>query len=157
MHHPPYLLVGFAADAQHFFALDLQLPGQSVDGLIQTVDLMVQVGDAVAAGTNLRLQVRDASQELLFLEGTRVNGAQHKGNLLGWRMLARPHASYLLVAVLHRVLKLSFGGSVFFKVDLLEMFYGIRVEVVEFCTERCCQRNTSGLICQKVSFLAFNP
>lgn len=67
-------------------------------------------------------------------------------------MSARSRASYLLVAVLHRVLKLSFGGSVFFKVDLLEMFYGIRVEVVEFRTERCCQRKTLGLISEKVSF-----
>lgn len=29
------------------------------------------------------------------------------------------HHSYLLVAVLHSILYLSFGGSVFFKVDLL--------------------------------------
>lgn len=57
MCYPPYLLVGFTADAQHFFALDLQLSGQSVDGLVQTVDLVVQSDDAVAAGTNVRLQV----------------------------------------------------------------------------------------------------
>lgn len=58
-HPPPYLLVGFTADTQHLFALVLQLSGQSADGLVQGVDLVVQVGDAVAAGTNVCLQVRD--------------------------------------------------------------------------------------------------
>lgn len=53
----PYLMVSFAADPQHFLALQLQLSGQSVDGLVQRVDLMVQIGDAVAPGTQLCLQV----------------------------------------------------------------------------------------------------
>lgn len=61
------MLVGFTADAQHLFALMFQLSGQSADGLVQGVDLVVQVGDAVAAGTHVRLQVRDPRQELLFL------------------------------------------------------------------------------------------
>lgn len=61
-------MVGFTADPQHLFALVLQLSGQSVDGLVQGVDLMVQIGDAVAAGTHVRLQVGDTSQELLFLD-----------------------------------------------------------------------------------------
>lgn len=51
----PYLMVSFTADPQHLFALQLQLSGESVDGLVQRVDLMVQVGDAVATGTQLRL------------------------------------------------------------------------------------------------------
>lgn len=50
-------MVGFAADPQHFFALVLQLPGQSVDGLVQRVDLVVQVGDAVVTGAHLCLQI----------------------------------------------------------------------------------------------------
>lgn len=53
----PYLMVSFTADPQHLFALYLQLSGQSVDGLVQRVDLMVQIGDAVATGTQLCLQV----------------------------------------------------------------------------------------------------
>lgn len=48
-------MVSFTADPQHLFALQLQLSGESVDGLVQRVDLMVQVGDAVATGTQLRL------------------------------------------------------------------------------------------------------
>jgi len=62
-------MVGFTANAQHLFALYLQLSGQSVDGLVQRVDLVVQIGDAVATGTQLRLQLRDSSKELLLLEG----------------------------------------------------------------------------------------
>lgn len=50
-------MVSFTADPQHFFALQLQFSGQSVDGLVQRVDLMVQIGDAVATGTHLCLQV----------------------------------------------------------------------------------------------------
>lgn len=61
-------MVGFTADPQHLFALMFQLSGQSADGLVQGVDLVVQVGDAVAAGTHVRLQVRDPRQELLFLD-----------------------------------------------------------------------------------------
>lgn len=53
----PYLMVSFAADPQHLFALQLQFSGQCVDGLVQRVDLMVQIGDTVATGTQLRLQV----------------------------------------------------------------------------------------------------
>lgn len=75
----------------------------------------------------------------MFLEGARE---EREEKLLRWRMLARSPSRYLLVAVLHRVLELSFGGTVLFKVDLLEMFYGCRVEVVELCTEGCCQRDT---------------
>lgn len=63
----PYLLVCFTADPQHFFTLMLQLSGQSVDGLIQRVDLVIQVRDAVVAGTHLRLQIRDPCQQFLFL------------------------------------------------------------------------------------------
>lgn len=63
----PYLLVSFAADPQHFFTLELQLSGQSVNGLIQRVDLVVQVSDAVVTGAHLRLQIRDPSQQFLFL------------------------------------------------------------------------------------------
>lgn len=61
-------MVGFTTDPQHLFALVLQLSGQSVDGLVQGVDLMVQIGDAVAAAAHVRLQVGDTSQELLFLD-----------------------------------------------------------------------------------------
>lgn len=53
----PYLMVRFAANPQDLLALYLQLSGQSVDGLVQRVDLVVQVGDAVATGTQLSLQV----------------------------------------------------------------------------------------------------
>lgn len=53
----PYLLIGFAADPQHFFTLMLQLSGQSVNGLVQRVDLVVQVSDAVLTRAHLRLQV----------------------------------------------------------------------------------------------------
>lgn len=49
----PYLLVSFTADSQHFFTLMLQLSGQSVNGLIERVDLVVQVSDAVVTGTHL--------------------------------------------------------------------------------------------------------
>ena len=48
------------------------------------------------------------------------------------------HHSHLLVAVLHRVLQFSFGGRVFFEVDLLQMLYGCSMEVIQLCTERCC-------------------
>lgn len=48
-----------------------------------------------------------------------------------------PPLSYLLVAVLHGVLQLSFGSIVLFKVDLLEVLYGCSMEVVEFCPKRC--------------------
>lgn len=67
----PYLMVGFTAHPQHLFTLQLQLPGQSVDGLVQRVNLMVQVSDAAATGTQLCLQVWDANQELLFLQSAR--------------------------------------------------------------------------------------
>ena len=50
-------MVRFTANPQHLFPLVLQFSGQCVDGLVQGVDLMVQVGDAVATGTQLRLQV----------------------------------------------------------------------------------------------------
>lgn len=53
----PYLMVSFTADPQHLFALQLQLSGQRVNGLVQRVNLMVQIGDAVATGTQLCLQV----------------------------------------------------------------------------------------------------
>lgn len=46
---------------------------------------------------------------------------------------------YLLVAVLHGALQLPLGGGVLFKVDLLEVFDGGSVKVVEFCTERRCK------------------
>lgn len=66
-------MVSFTADPQHFFALQLQFSGQSVDGLVQRVDLMVQIGDAVATGTHLCLQVWDTDQELLFLDDLYIN------------------------------------------------------------------------------------
>lgn len=50
-------MVSFTADPQHLFTLYLQLSGQSVDGLVQRVDLMVQIGDAVVTRAQLRLQV----------------------------------------------------------------------------------------------------
>lgn len=49
----PDLVCGLAADPQHFLALELQLSRQRIDGLVQGVDLVVQVGDAVATGTGL--------------------------------------------------------------------------------------------------------
>lgn len=55
-------MVSFTAHPQHLFALQLQLSGQSVNGLVQRVDLMVQIGDAVATGTHLCLQVGDTDQ-----------------------------------------------------------------------------------------------
>lgn len=60
-------MVGFTADSEHLFALQLQLSGQSVDSLVKRVDFVVQIGDAVATGTQLSLKVRDANQEFLFL------------------------------------------------------------------------------------------
>lgn len=146
--HPlPYLLVGFTADPQHLFALMFQLSGQSADGLVQGVDLVVQVGDAVAAGTNVRLQVRDPRQELLFLDKMCEKRGEKDVRLLLGKQKKRKIAvdmlrdssplSYLLVAVLHGVLQLSFGSVVLFKVDLLEVLYGCSMEVVEFCPKRC--------------------
>lgn len=64
----PYLLVSFTTDPQHFFALELKLSRESVNRLIQGVDLMVQTGNAIAAGTHICLQVWDTSQEFLFLD-----------------------------------------------------------------------------------------
>lgn len=49
----PNLVVGLTADPQHLFALQLQLSGQGVDGLVQRVDLMIQIRDAVATGIHL--------------------------------------------------------------------------------------------------------
>lgn len=72
----PYLMVGFTADPQHLFTLQLELSGQSVDGLVQRVDLVVQIGDAVATGTHLWLQVWETDQELLFLDEIYTSGMQ---------------------------------------------------------------------------------
>lgn len=81
-------MVGFTTDPQHLFALVLQLSGQSVDGLVQGVDLMVQIGDAVAAGAHVCLQVGDTSQELLFLDEIRErcrHGQKKTKKLVGGR------------------------------------------------------------------------
>lgn len=129
----PYLLVSFTADPQHFFTLVLQLSGQSVDGLIQRVDLVIQVGDAVVTGTHLRLQIRDTSQQLLFLHKARRSGGQQEDAVRSRKHT--PGIGYLLVAVLHGALQLTFGSGVFFKVDLLEVFDRRSMKVVEFCTE----------------------
>ena len=76
-------MVSFTAHPQHLLALQLQLSGQSVDGLVQGVDLVVQIGDAVATGAKLRLQVREANEELLFLEGERINKESKENKLEG--------------------------------------------------------------------------
>lgn len=131
----PYLLVSFTADPQHFFTLMLQLSGQSVDGLIQRVDLVIQVSDAVVTGTHLRLQIRDPSQQFLFLH---TKKARRSGGQQEEAVRSRKHSvqiRYLLVAVLHGALQLPFGSRVFFKVDLLKMFDRRSMKVVEFCTE----------------------
>lgn len=39
----PDLLVGLAADSENLFSLELQLSGEGADGLIEGVDLVVQV------------------------------------------------------------------------------------------------------------------
>lgn len=49
---------------------------------------------------------------------------------------------YLLVAVLHGALQLTFGSRVLFQVDLLEMLDRRSMKVVEFCTERRCKRES---------------
>ena len=43
----PDLVVGLAPDPEHLLPLQLQLPGQRTDGLVEGVDLVVQVCDAI--------------------------------------------------------------------------------------------------------------
>lgn len=139
----PYLLVSFTADPQHFFTLQLQLSGQSVNGLIQRVDLVVQVSDAVVTGAHLSLEIWDPSQEFLFLptrKARRPSGQQE--DAFRRRKHKVPLIRYLLVAVLHGALQLTLGSRVLFKVDLLEMFDRGSVKVVEFCAERRCNRES---------------
>lgn len=138
----PYLLVSFTADPQHFFTLMLQLSGQSVDGLIQRVDLVIQVSDAVVPGTHLRLQIGNTSQQFLFL---RTRKARRSGGQREHAVRRRKHTGgggYLLVAVLQGALQLTFGSRVFFEVDLLEMLDRRGMKVVELCTERRCNRES---------------
>lgn len=136
----PYLLVSFTADPQHFFTLELQLSSQSVNGLIQRVDLVVQVSDAVVTGAHLCLQIRDPSQQFLFLHRRRAQEEQG-GSVVNKRRTRKrrkqkvPLICHLLAAVLHGALQLTLGSRVFFKVDLLEMFDRGSVKMIEFCAE----------------------
>lgn len=71
--HTPDLLVGFTADFQHLFALELQLLGQSADVLVQRVDLMIQMDDVVLPASHFLLELRDATQQLPFLRQTHTH------------------------------------------------------------------------------------
>lgn len=53
----PDLHVGLAANAKHLFALEFQLLGEGADGLVERVDLAVQVHDALLPTRHLLLQV----------------------------------------------------------------------------------------------------
>lgn len=48
-------------------------------------------------------------------------------------------ADYLLVAVLHGLVPLPFGGAVLLQVDLLQMLRGRGVEVVQLCPKGRCK------------------
>lgn len=136
----PYLMVGLTTNPQHFFALQLQLPGQSIDSLVKRVDFMVQLSDAVATGAQLPLKVRNANQEFLFLKMSRwITLTWGKIPFTKVRTERFTHHSYLLVTVLHCLLHFPFSGTVFFVVDLLQMLDGRSVEVVQFCSKRRCQ------------------
>lgn len=54
----PDLQIGLTARPQNFFPFELQLFGQGADGLIERVDLMVQIGDPVLPAAHLLFQVR---------------------------------------------------------------------------------------------------
>lgn len=54
----PDLQIGLTARPQNFFPFELQLLGQGADGLIERVDLMVQIGDSVLPAVHLLFQVR---------------------------------------------------------------------------------------------------
>lgn len=60
--------IGFAADTQNFFPLQLQLFGQRADGFVQRVNLVVQICDPVLPAGRLLLQVREPSQQVLLLK-----------------------------------------------------------------------------------------
>lgn len=64
----PDLLIGFTADLEHLFALELQLFSQSADILVECVDLAVQLSDVVLPPGYLLLQLIDATQQLTLLE-----------------------------------------------------------------------------------------
>lgn len=137
-------MVGVAANSQHLFALYLQLSGQSVDGLVKRVDFVVQIGDAVATGTQLGLQVGDANQEFLLLKSKTsrsILSNDHFRTSPGGPN--RNVHGYLLVAVLHRLLQFPLSCAVFLEVDLLQVLDGRGVEVVQFCSERCCQTDVN--------------
>lgn len=63
----PDLLIGFAADLEHLFALELQLFSQSADILVEGVDLVVQLGDVILPSGDLLLQLGDPAQQLTLL------------------------------------------------------------------------------------------
>lgn len=78
--HTPDLLIGFAADLQHLFALELQLLGESADVLIQRVDLMIQIGDVFFPASHFLLELRYTTQQLPFLQHKNTNTRHLRNN-----------------------------------------------------------------------------
>ena len=87
LHVSPDLQVGLATNAQHLFAFELQLLGECADGLVQRVDLAVQVHDAFLPAGHLLLQVRDLPEQLLLLPSapecsTRAEQMRHNHTII---------------------------------------------------------------------------
>lgn len=87
-----------------------------------------------------RSEIRASSSCSCTHANARWSGGQQEHAVRSRKHTVR--IGYLLVAVLHGALQLTFGSRVFFKVDLLEMFDRRSVKVVEFCTEWRCNRQS---------------